>query len=83
MYRDPLLTALVCICSNGRTEALAVPPTVAVASICEAVPIEPGHVHLEGTHNMYTWSETQTPPYSPSLSEPGQISQGVNEGRSY
>lgn len=47
MYGDPLLTAFVCVCSNGGAQALAVSATVTVASVSEAVPIEPGHVHLD------------------------------------
>lgn len=55
---DPLLAAFVCVCSNGGAQTLAVAATVTVASVCEAVPIEPGHVHLGSTHT-HTRSETQ------------------------
>lgn len=52
MYGDPLLTAFVCVRSNGGAQALAVSATVAVASVCEAVPVEPGHIHLDSTHTQ-------------------------------
>lgn len=51
----PLLTALVGVSGDGRAQALAVTPAVTVARICQAVSIEPGHIHLiTHTNNTYT-----------------------------
>lgn len=74
MYGDPLLTAFVCVRSNGGAQALAVSAAVTVASVCEAVPVEPGHIHLDSTHAV----RKNTHRLRPSLSEPGQISHGAN-----
>lgn len=52
MNGDPLLTAFVRVCSNGGAETLAVSTAVTVAGVCEAVPIEPGHVHLDSAHTV-------------------------------
>lgn len=58
MNGDPLLTAFVCICSNGGAQTLAVAATVTVASVCKAVSIEPGHVHLDSTHTVRSTTQT-------------------------
>lgn len=65
--RDTLLTALVSISGDGCAQALAVTPAVTVAGVCQAIPIEPGHIHLMITHkNIKINTHTHT--------EPGHIS---------
>lgn len=62
MNGDPLLAAFVCVRSNGRAQALAVSAAVTVAGVCEAVPIEPSHVHLDSTHTGSGRRQTQSRP---------------------
>lgn len=67
MNGDPLLTAFVRVRSDGGAQTLAVSAAVTVASVCEAVPIEPGHVHLDQ-------GDTRSEPQHkrrPSASKPG------------
>lgn len=57
----PLLTALVGVSGDGRAQALAVTPAVTVARVCQAVSVEPGHIHLIiHTHehkHTHTWKQ--------------------------
>lgn len=68
----PLLTALVGVSGDGRAQALAVTPAVTVASVCQAVSIEPGHIHLI----IHTHEHTQTDTHM----ETGHISGGGGVG---
>ena len=44
-----MLAAFVRVRSDAGAQALTVPPAVAVAGVRQAVPVEPGHIHLQTT----------------------------------
>ena len=80
MYCDALLTAFVSIRSDGCTETLTITPAVTIASVCQAVPIEPGHIHLRSIHSMYTRSHTYTNLHIHTLTIIKQTGPNLTEG---
>lgn len=58
VYRDPVLAALVRVGGDAGAQTLAVAPSVAVAGVCQAVFIKPGHVHLGGGEGLSEISHT-------------------------
>lgn len=59
VYRDAVLAALVCIRSDAGAQTLAVAPSIAVAGVCQAVFIKPGHIHLGVCQRLVTPVSTE------------------------
>lgn len=57
-----MLAAFVCICCYRRAEALTVSPAVTIASVCQTVSVEPGHINHIVTGSKHITVEKSTFP---------------------